>query len=294
MNPKSEVRSPRSEVRDPTPDSRLPIPDSRVLAFALWLAIIATSPAQWRPEDGRPLPPGPEVMAAVRAQMSGRALEAGGEARVSDEDGETMATRRVRLLLDGRGELPVAEVEIADAFGAPVARARLHTTDEGVLLAEVAQGDPPVPVPEATAASDIPGLGMAWADLALGFLQWPGAVTEQEEMKLGRLCHVVRIPAPAAAATPYAAVRLWVDAEARALLQADGLDARGRLVRRLAVRSLRKTDEGSWVVKDFEITDRARKTRTRLEFDSVVERGADEPAPSAGDAPPDAVAPEAA
>lgn len=280
-------------------DSRFPIPDSRLpmLAVALWLAAVIPAPAQWRPDDARPLPAGAEIMTAVRAQMAGRAIEAMGEARVNDEDGETRGVRRVRLLLDGRPDLPTAVVEISDAFGAPVARARLRTTPAGALEAEVEQGTPPAPDPDATAASDIPGLGIAWSDLAMGFLQWPGAVTEQEEMKLGRLCHVVRIPAPPTAASPYAAspyaaVRLWVDAQAQALLQADGLDARGRLVRRLAVRSLRKTDEGSWVIKDFEITDRARNTRIRLEFESVVEWGGGPPPPREG-APLDGVAPEA-
>jgi hypothetical protein len=314
MRPTSDVRSPRTEVRGPTrsatpePPRRRRVPDAkrragaasakagsrmRLLVTVLWLAISSVASAQWRPDDARPLPPGPEVMAGVRARMAGRALEAEGEARVMDGDGETLGRRRVRLLLDGRGTQPVAVVEINDAFGAPIARARLRTTEEGLLLAEVEQGEPLAPAPDATAASEIPGLGIAWTDLALGFLQWPGAVTEQEEMKLGRLCHVVRLPAPPAAASPYAAVRLWVDAQAQALLQADGLDARGRLVRRLAVRSLRKTDEGDWVVKDFEIADRAQKSRVRLEFESVVE-WVDDPDPAAGDTAPDPGTPEGA
>lgn len=248
----------------------------RMFLGALLGAVVPTAPvrAQWRggaAEENTPLPDGPSVMSSVRQQMQGRIIEADGTLQTLNEDGEAMSSRAVRLVLDWGGERPGAVLTLSDAFGSVRARATLHLSKTRALEIAYETGDPLHPSPAPDPDSAVEGTDFTWRDLALDFLWWPGGLTEQEEMKLGRLCYVVRLPSP----KPHdacTAVRLWVDAEARAMLQADTLDARGKMVRRLAVRSLRKTETGTWVVKDFEVSDHARRSRTLLTFQRVSER----------------------
>lgn len=242
-------------------------------AFVAWLWAGPVQ-AQWRPDEEKPLPAGPEVMKGVRESMHGRIVTVSGSLQSLNADGEIAVSRPIRIRFDWTGDGPVVGVEIRDAFGTPIADATLRSDATGSVSVSVKHFDADGTATHDISDTNVPGLNVAWSDLSLGFLWWPGGVTEQEEMKLGRVCHVVRIPAPSAG-SPYAAVRLWIDAQASALLQADGLDAKGKRIRRLAVRSLRKTEDGEWMIKDFELTGAGRGApRAVLAFDSIEEETA--------------------
>ncbi|MBP7275951.1 MAG: outer membrane lipoprotein-sorting protein [Kiritimatiellae bacterium] len=256
------------------PPRALRILRTAILA-GLWAPLVH---AQWRPEEDRPLPSGSEVMKKVRESLDGRIVVVAGSLESLDRDGEVESARPVRIRFDWTGDWPRVQVEIRDAFGSPVAEATLESDSSGGVTARVTRNETDASGRSDTSDTQVPGLDLAWTDLSLGFLWWPGGVTEQEELKLGRVCHVVRIPAPASG-SPYAAVRLWIDEKESALLQADGLDARGNRIRRLAVRSLRKSDDGIWMIKDFELSGTGRGApRAVLSFDSVVEKSTDESA----------------
>ena len=61
----------------------------------------------------------------------------------------------------------------------------------------------------------------------------------------------------------------WIDLEFRGLIQADAYDARGQLLKQFSVGSFKKVD-GAWRLKDMEIIDEQRGTKTRLEFELTV------------------------
>ena len=88
--------------------------------------------------------------------------------------------------------------------------------------------------------------------LTLSFRWWPGGRVTGEEDIRGRPCHVVEVPAPAGPPGQYAAVRLWIDGQLHMLLQAEGLDAGGKQVRILWVKSFKKIND-RWMLKDLEI-----------------------------------------
>ena len=262
---------------------------TRIRSAAALLMILAmglganSARAQWRADEERPLPSGAEVMKNVRKALDGRIVTVTGSLESLDADGEVRMARPIHIRFDWTGDWPLVQVEIRDAFGSPVAEAMLQSDANGGIAARVRRFEAGASADAGASDSCVPGLDVAWSDLSLGFLWWPGGVTEQEEMKLGRECYVVRVPAPAAG-SPYAAVRLWIDEKESALLQADGLDAKGNRIRRLAVRSLRKTEGGEWMIKDFELTGAGRGApRAVLAFDSMTEE-----TPGAGNAPENA------
>jgi len=92
------------------------------------------------------------------------------------------------------------------------------------------------------------GSSFACYDLGLPFLRWPGAKLLGEERHRGRNCHLLEATATG---EPYARVRMWIDQEYAALLRAEGFDAHGNLVKRVAVTSFKRVGE-IWVPRAME------------------------------------------
>ncbi len=247
----------------------------RMLGFAAALAaatLDARAQARLDEEDGAaPLPAAPDILARVRAAFPRQPLLLSGEliTRAGREDRTVLAD----VLLEWGAEPPQGRFVIRDAFGRLLEQLTVRRPAGGAAAYDYARGDPPAdaPVPDLRAA--VADTEFSWADLSLGFLWWPGGKTYATEMKKGRECYVVDLPAPGAGEA-YARLRLWIDTEAYALLQADAFDARGDLVKRLAVKSLKKV-EGRWTLKDFDVQSFPSRRRTTFSVDRVELIGAD-------------------
>lgn len=110
---------------------------------------------------------------------------------------------------------------------------------------------------------------MSWMDMTLSFLWWKGGqITGMEEIK-GRKCYVIEVPSPAGTNNGYAKAKLWIDEELRMLLQAEGYDASGKIIRKLWVKSFKKIDD-RWMVKDLEISSYPEIHRTKLQINQVL------------------------
>lgn len=112
-----------------------------------------------------------------------------------------------------------------------------------------------------------------WADdLGLEFLHWPEqriipGPRDNPPMIKGRACKILESRNPAGA--PYSRVVSWVDNEFKSLIQADAYDSAGKLLKRFGIGSFKKVD-GVWLLKDMEMIDERRDTKTRLEFELKV------------------------
>ncbi|HAB15605.1 MAG TPA: outer membrane lipoprotein-sorting protein [Verrucomicrobiota bacterium] len=110
------------------------------------------------------------------------------------------------------------------------------------------------------------------ADLGLEFLHWvdqrilPGPRGDPPMVK-GRSCKVLESRAPAGA--PYSRVVSWVDNEFKSIIQADAYALDGKLLKRFSVGSFKKVG-GVWQLKDMEMIDERRDTKTKLEFELQV------------------------
>ena len=109
-------------------------------------------------------------------------------------------------------------------------------------------------------------------DLGLEFLHWPEqkiipGPRNNPPMVKGRSCKILESRNPAG--KPYSRVVSWVDNEFKSLIQADAYDASGKLLKQFSVGSFEKVD-GVWMLKDMDMIDEQRETKTRLEFQLKV------------------------
>jgi len=169
---------------------------------------------------------------------------------------------------------------ISDAFGRDLERLTVVRPQGSRPRFDYARGSPPVPADLPDLFSPIQESDLTWMDLTLSFLWWQGgSVTGAAEVR-GRPCYVLDVPAPVAPsgqavpggwsseATAYAGVRLWVDSALFMLLQAEGYDAEGTLLRRLWVKSFRKIND-RWMIKDMEVQAYPAVHRTKLRIQEV-------------------------
>ncbi|MEN9733570.1 MAG: hypothetical protein RLZ45_1565 [Verrucomicrobiota bacterium] len=128
------------------------------------------------------------------------------------------------------------------------------------------------PVAPTETGRSFAGSDFSLIDLGLEFLHWPQqrlipAPKDHPHMVKGRSCRVLESRNPSG--KPYSRVVSWIDLEFRGLIQADAYDARGELLKQFSVGSFKKVD-GVWMLKDMEIIDEQRGTKTRLEFELTV------------------------
>jgi len=110
------------------------------------------------------------------------------------------------------------------------------------------------------------------ADLGLEFLHWPDqrilpGLGNTPPMTKGRPCKILESRNPAGG--PYSRVVSWVDNEFKSLIRADAYDTGGKLLKQFSIGSFKKVD-GVWLLKDMEMIDERRDTKTRLEFELKV------------------------
>lgn len=199
----------------------------------------------------------------VRAALPTVPLRVEGELQARDRRGNITRIAPVELDLNWGAPVPQAVYTVFDRFGSVQERMTVEWPEPGLARWSLERGDPPELVPDPDWAATVAGFDLTWADLSLSFLWWAGGRWVGSERIRGRLCEIIELTAPEDAATAYAGVRLWIDPETALLLQADALDRRGRAVRRVQVRSLRKIDE-MWMVQNLDIYNHATRERVTL------------------------------
>lgn len=229
--------------------------------LATLLAVTVSPPV--RPQDAnidRPqaaMPSVAELLERVRATFPDAVWFVRGELFMRDVRGEPVRTMEMTLQLDLRGHPPSARLHLADAFGMVLAAVEASLGMDGALLLRDITSDPSAPrvLPSNAEVLDT---GLQWADFLFDFLWWSRGRVIGLEMKRARECWVADIHAPPGGR--YATVRVWVDAREHLLLQAEGRDASGRVIRRLSVRSVTKVNE-RWVVEDLDLETPPRSDR---------------------------------
>lgn len=203
------------------------------------------------------------LLAQVRAALPNVPLRIEAELQARDRRGRITRVAPVEMALDWGGVVPCAVYTVFDRFGTPRERMTVEWQDNGAPQVVLERGDPLQVVAEPEPDATIGDFDLTWADLQWSFLWWPDGRRIGSERVRGRYCHIIELTAPETAFTAYAAVRLWIDPETALLLQADALDARGRAIRRVQVRSLRQIDD-QWMVQNVDIFNHATRERVTL------------------------------
>jgi hypothetical protein len=110
---------------------------------------------------------------------------------------------------------------------------------------------------------------ISWADLTLSFFWWPNAQLVDYTSKLGQSAYVIDIPAPETE-EDLSRVRVWISMTQGMMLGAEMYGKDGKRQRYMRVDSIKKVDEGLWMVKNLDIKRPSEKERTKLQLDSIT------------------------
>ena len=95
------------------------------------------------------------------------------------------------------------------------------------------------------------GTAITYEDLALKFIYWPEGRVLGEEPVRSRRCWKLELRPPAHD-SQYSSVLLWIDKNSGALMEMEGYDWKGKLLKRFEVISAQKI-EGRWFLKQMRI-----------------------------------------
>jgi len=130
------------------------------------------------------------------------------------------------------------------------------------------QADGPVWLSGEQAMQPFAGSDFWWADLGMEFLNWPEHWIDRAtkiKMRKGRACKVLESRNPAASGKGYSRVRAWIDNETGGVIIAEAYDGAGKIWKEFEVGGVTKVN-GRWELKDMEMRDVRKDSRTILEF----------------------------
>ena len=181
-------------------------------------------------------PSAKEILATVRMQQAQQEIDLQGQLR--------QEATVVPFRLTQTGPL------IKYSFANPPGALQLRLGESDSRLEELSPGS----VEKITPASfdrKVRGTAITYEDLALKFLYWPDARVLGEEQVRSRRCWKLELRAPSHD-SQYSRVLLWVDKNSGALMEMEGYDWSGRLLKRFEVISAQKI-EGHWFLKQMRI-----------------------------------------
>ena len=206
-----------------------------------------------------PHPPADDILAFVRTKLPDDPLKLTGSLKVQAKNGFTKANLPVEMELDWGAASPTA----------------IYRIDKETLTITWNNDVPAYSFsnPANTPTSSILGSGITWADLSFSVLWWPNSKLIGEEKKINRDSYVVDVPIPDSENT----MRLWIEKKMGMLLEAQTLDEKETLLRKLKIKSIKKMD-GMWVAKDLELQDKQTGSKTTLQISDLQWK---EPKPTA-------------
>jgi serpin B len=201
-------------------------------------------------------PSGDEILALVRSRLPTDPLRLTGNLRIQAANGFTKTRIPVEIKLNWGEPTPSAQYTI----GPETLTITWHNNTPHYTLdnanGAVADFDPD---------SEILSTGVYWTDLSFSMLWWPDAIFIQEEKKINRRCYVVEVPVPHSDET----MRLWIEKEMGMLMEAHTLNAKGKRIRRMKIKSIKKL-EGEWMPKDLDLDNAASDNKTTLEINELT------------------------
>jgi hypothetical protein len=255
-------RAPSQESQE---DRRLKFVLSLVIAFSVVSRVAAEPGAEPAPAAE---PSAQQLMDDMVARLPAEPLAISGDIILRKRHGVLIRELKFRMELDWGKKPATAQYVIMDALGAKL--------EEMSVSRE--EGKPPqfkhsfAALDKGNAMPDLSGpiqdTDLSWTDLTLSFLWWKGESIIGKEDIRGRSCYIVVVrPPESGKGGQYSKAHLWLDEKLHMLLQAQGFDKDGKLVRSLWVKGFKKMND-RWMIKDMEIQS-SPSHRTKLLIDDV-------------------------
>lgn len=235
--------------------------------FSLFFFLVAV-PFVFSKAESEGLPAGAQLLDDMRAQLPREPIVINGSLEVRKRKGIVTRTLNVEMRLNLGHSPAMAKYILRDAFGNDLEQMTVIRGSDGPARFEYAAGNPLAPAKTPDLFQPFQDTDVSWMELTLSFLWWPGGKTLKAETLRGQNCYVVEVGAPSGEAGQYRKVRLWLDEKLHMVLQAEGYDAKGELVRRLFMKSFKKIDD-RWMVKDMDIQCFPSEHRTNLRVETM-------------------------
>jgi hypothetical protein len=180
-------------------------------------------------------------------------------------------------LRSGRTNTPfqiVVDGKVSYEFENPSQALILDLGDDESRLTE-RKGSKNAPVKAARYDERVRGTDISFEDLALKFLYWKHPKIIGEETIKTQKSWIFEIQAPRGQ-SQYGVVRLWIAKEQGTLMQVEGYDPQGRLIRRFQVLTVQRID-GQWMLKTMRIetlNPETKKVISRTYLDVLGKAGA--------------------
>ena len=113
----------------------------------------------------------------------------------------------------------------------------------------------------------IQGTDVTWLDAMMDFVWWTNPETAGTDRVKGRDATILKVY-PAEPVPGCAYVKIWIDDEQHAVLQAMQVNDKLQVTKNMWVRSIQKIDD-RWVVKDIEVETPGSGNRTKITVDAV-------------------------
>jgi len=232
-----------------------------VMSTALMLLslVLSLSAAEYQQSADR-------LLDDVIAQFPTNPITVSGKLIVRRRRGIPVAAYKFDLNADWGSTPPTATYRINNSFGQSIEQ--LKITHGAKTKIEYYAGDPLKPAELKNLSAPIQKTDLSWMDLTLAFLWWRGGkITGEDSIKTVN-CYVIEMNAPTTSKDSYASVKLWISKKTHMMMQADGYNAKHKIVRRLWIKSGQKID-GQWVIKDMEIQKYPKAQMTKLRVISM-------------------------
>ncbi|OGV64176.1 MAG: hypothetical protein A2283_10125 [Lentisphaerae bacterium RIFOXYA12_FULL_48_11] len=237
-----------------------------IFFFSFLLALVV--PCVLSKPDSEGLPAGSQLLEDMRGQLPREPIVINGSLEVRKRKGVVTRTLNIEMRLDLGHSPAMAKYILRDALGKDLEQMTVIRSSAGSARFEYAAGNPLVPAKVPDLYKPFQDTDVSWMELTLSFLWWPGGKTLKAETLRGQSCFIVEVDAPPGETGQYKKVRLWIDEKLHMVLQAEGYDAGGELVRRLFMKSFKKIED-RWMVKDMDIQCFPSEHRTNLRVETM-------------------------
>jgi len=204
------------------------------------------------------LPEANEVMAEVRARLPHRRVVL--SARIEVRRGGERTRYLAESTLSFSEDPGLTEFVIMDSLGGVRERLEVRMPTNGPPSYRHFEGTNEEPSPDFSIAQFLKDIPVAWIDLSLAYLWWPGPQAVKSEQTRMRKAWIVNVAEPDKDDAAALRIRLWVDAKEFFVLKAEVRDASGHVLRRIEADKLRKVDD-MWMVEDLNVYNDQDKSR---------------------------------
>ncbi len=178
--------------------------------------------------------------------------------------------KRTPFRMTIRGDVPKRQSQIAFAFDdKPAHTLVLDLAPNRYRLRESRENRPFNDVSPKLHGQLIRKTDVNYLDISLAYLYWPNPKFEREDNVKERIAWQLLLSNPAKEG-PYSKLRIWTDRDSGALIQMQGYDWNGKLVKKMEVIDVHKVN-GQWAPKKVQVRSIDPKTgrgagRTYMEF----------------------------